>query len=61
MLSQRMVFCLGFKNLLGFVAIGPVSDLLYAYNIVEYGGISGGRNILDSILFSIHLLTKEDC
>ena len=37
-----MVFCVGFKNLLGFVAIGPVSDLLDAYNIVVYGGISGG-------------------
>ena len=37
-----MVFCLGFKNLLGFVAIGPVSDLLDAYNIVDFDGISGG-------------------
>ena len=63
MLSQRMVFCLGFKNLLGFVAIGPVSDLLDAYTIVDYGGISGGRHLhtLDSIIFSNHLLTKEDC
>ena len=44
MLSQRIVFCLGFYNLSGFVAIGPVSDLLDAYNLVDYGygGISGG-------------------
>ena len=42
MLSQRIVFYLGFKNLLGFIAIGPVSDLLDAYNLVDYGGVSGG-------------------
>ena len=58
-----MLFCSSFKNLLGFVAIGPVSDLLDAYHLVEYGGISGGwhLHILDAILFSNHLLTKEDC
>ena len=42
MLSQRIVFYLGFKNLLGIVAIGPVPDLLDSYNLVDYGGISGG-------------------
>ena len=30
---------------LGFVAIGPGSDLLDAYNVVDYGGISGGRHL----------------
>ena len=37
-----MVFRLGFKNLLSFAAIGPVPDVLDAYNLVDYGGISGG-------------------
>ena len=31
-----------FQDPFGFAAIGPVSDLLDAYNLVDYGGISGG-------------------
>ena len=54
LLLKRLIFCYGFKKFLGSLTIGPVSDLLDAYNLVDYARISGGRHrhVLDSKLFS---------